>query len=107
MLPPAFGAVVASESATKFADISVPMWAWVATLGFIAAMLLFDILVLHRVPKVLPTRRAALETLMWVVVGVAFGIIVVATFGGKAGGECFSYFGEHETDGKVMQSSNQ
>jgi tellurite resistance protein TerC len=84
------GALVADASATRFADIQVPVWAWLATLGFIAVLLLFDILVLHRVPKVLATRRAALETLMWVVIGVAFGAVIVVSFGGRAGGEYFS-----------------
>lgn len=86
----AIGSVVADASATRFADISVPMWAWFATLGFIAMLLLFDILVLHRVPKVLATRRAAFETLMWVVIGVGFGALIVASFGTRAGGEYFS-----------------
>ncbi|CAB4876064.1 unannotated protein [freshwater metagenome] len=90
MVFPAIGAVVADKSATTFADIRVPGWAWVATLGFIAAMLLVDILVLHRTPKVLATRRAALETLMWVVVGVSFGLVILAGFGSRAGGEYFS-----------------
>ncbi len=87
---PAIGAVVADASATTFADIRVPMWAWLATLGFIALLLLFDLLVLHRVPKVLGARRAALETAMWVAIGVAFGFVVLAGFGGKAGSEYFS-----------------
>jgi len=90
MLHSAFGALTADESATRFANIAVPMWAWAATLAVIAAMLLFDILVLHREPKVLATRRAALETLMWVVVGVSFGVVVLVAFGGRAGSEYFS-----------------
>ena len=87
---PSVGLLTASESQTTFANISVPAWAWMAVLGVIAALLLLDILVLHRVPKVLPARRAALETLMWVAVGVSFGVVVLATFGGRAGGEYFS-----------------
>ncbi|MCU1387837.1 MAG: putative TerC family integral rane protein [Ilumatobacteraceae bacterium] len=73
-----------------FADISVPAWAWFATLGIIVLLLMLDILVLHRTPKVLSSRRAALETLMWVAVGVSFGVAVIIGFGGKAGGEYFS-----------------
>ena len=84
------GGVAAARGKTTFANIAVPNWAWLATLAFIAAMLMLDILVLHRTPKVLSARRAAMETLMWVVVGVTFGAVVIASFGSKAGGEYFS-----------------
>ncbi len=90
MLGPVIGTVVADASATTFAEIRVPLWAWFATLGFIAVLLLFDLLVLHRVPKVLGARRATMETLMWVAIGVGFGLVVLGGFGAKAGGEYFS-----------------
>src|SRR3954471_15815545 len=51
---------------------------------------MFDLLVLHRRPKVLSARRAAMETLMWVAVGVLFGVAIIVGFGSKAGGEYFS-----------------
>ncbi|MCU1392009.1 MAG: putative TerC family integral rane protein [Ilumatobacteraceae bacterium] len=86
----AIGALLAKEKESGFADISVPAWAWFATLGLIVVLLMLDILVLHRTPKVLKSKRAALETLMWVAVGVSFGVAVVIGFGGKAGGEYFS-----------------
>jgi tellurite resistance protein TerC len=87
---PAIGAMLADTKESGFADISVPAWAWFATLGLIVVLLMLDILVLHRRPKVLKTRRAAMETLMWVAVGVSFGVAVIIGFGGKAGGEYFS-----------------
>ncbi|MCU1399412.1 MAG: hypothetical protein JWN62_2521, partial [Acidimicrobiales bacterium] len=71
------GSHPASKMEPAFADISVPAWAWFATLGLIVLLLMLDILVLHRTPKVLTSRRAALETLMWVAVGVSFGVAVV------------------------------
>jgi tellurite resistance protein TerC len=76
--------------ASSFADLTVPTWAWLATLALIAALLMLDILVLHRTPKVLVAKRAAAETLMWVAVGVSFGVAVLVGFGSKAGGEYFS-----------------
>jgi len=82
--------LLAAEKGSDFAKISAPTWAWVVTLGLIALLLMLDILVLHRKPKVLKARRAATETLMWVAVGVAFGVAVIIGFGGKAGGEYFS-----------------
>jgi tellurite resistance protein TerC len=79
-----------AESSDSFAELNVPGWAWVAALGVIAALLLLDILVLHRVPKVPTLRRAATETIGWVLVGVSFGVAVLVGFGTKAGGEWFS-----------------
>ena len=84
------GRALAKGTSSDFAKITAPTWAWVVTLVLIAAMLMLDILVLHRTPKVLKAHRAAMETLMWVMVGVAFGVAVIIGFGGKAGGEYFS-----------------
>jgi TerC family integral membrane protein len=86
----ASASTVGAEKASSFADISVPGWAWVATLGLIALLLMFDLLVLHRQPKVLSAKRAMMETLMWVAVGVSFGVVIIIGFGSKAGGEYFS-----------------
>ncbi len=86
-----FPRVLLSEaSSSDFVDISVPSWAWFATLGLIALLLMLDLLVLHRKPKVLTARRASLETLMWVCIGVGFGVAVGVGFGGQAAGEYFS-----------------
>ncbi len=89
-LPAAVGGLLAETKESGFADISVPAWAWLATLGLIVVLLMLDILVLHRKPKVLKTRRAVMETLMWVAFGVAFGVSIIVGFGAKAGGEYFS-----------------
>ncbi len=82
--------MISTVDGGNFVDINVPGWAWLATIGAIFGLLLFDILVLHRTPKVPAVKRAALETLGWVVVGVAFGVVVLVTWGSGAGGEWFS-----------------
>jgi tellurite resistance protein TerC len=73
-----------------FADIDVAPWMWGATLAVIGALLLFDILVLHRVPKVPSVKRASIETLAWALVGVGFGLVVLVGFGSQAGSEWFA-----------------
>ena len=85
-----FVALFASSSNSKFVDLDISPEAWAAALAVIAALLLIDILVLHRTPKVPTIRRAAIETITWLLVGASFGVIVLATWGGKAGGEWFS-----------------
>ncbi|MCU1501220.1 MAG: putative TerC family integral rane protein [Ilumatobacteraceae bacterium] len=75
---------------SDFVRLAVPPIAWVVAVGAIVALLLFDILVLHRKPKVLSARRAAIETVAWILVGVCCGLVVIAVAGGGAGGEWFS-----------------
>jgi tellurite resistance protein TerC len=84
------GLVASGNSRAEFVDINVPGWAWLATIGVIVALLLFDILVLHRHVHAPSMRRAAIETVGWVVIGITFGVVVIASFSGAAGGEWFS-----------------
>jgi tellurite resistance protein TerC len=46
--------------------------------------------VLHRRPHSPKAKRAAIETVAWALVGVAFGIAVIVGYGSKAGGEWFA-----------------
>jgi tellurite resistance protein TerC len=73
-----------------FVDIHVAGWVWPATIALIIALLLFDILVLHRRPHAPSARQAALETAGWALVGAAFGVAVLVGFGSKAGSEWFA-----------------
>jgi len=84
------GVIASGNARTEFVDINVASWAWLATIGVIVALLLFDILVLNRHEHAPTLRRAAVETVAWVAVGVAFGVAVIASFGSGAGGEWFS-----------------
>jgi tellurite resistance protein TerC len=78
------------ESGRRFVDIDVSGAAWLIALVSIVGLLLFDILVMHRKPKVPTVRRAAVETVAWVLVGSAFGVGVWLSWGGSAAGEWFS-----------------
>jgi tellurite resistance protein TerC len=82
--------MIAASERADFAQLDVPPVAWMVALGAIVVLLLFDILVLHRKPKVLSVRRAAIETVSWILVGITCGLVVIATVGGAAGGEWFS-----------------
>ena len=84
------GVIASANVGDEFIDISVPGWAWPATIGVVVALLLFDILILNRHVHAPTLRRAAIETVAWVVIGVIFGAVVIGSFGGGAGGEWFS-----------------
>ncbi len=79
----------AGGHAGGFADISVPAWAWGALLLALAAMLLAD-LAAHRGNHEPTTRRAVVESSVWVACGLTFGVVVLVAWGGKPFGEYLS-----------------
>jgi tellurite resistance protein TerC len=56
-------------------------------LGVLAALLLVDILVIHRKAHVVHTKEAAIESAVWISVGLIFGLVMLWEFGGAAAGE--------------------
>jgi len=80
--------LVRSESSkSDFVDLSVPGWAWIALLVFIALLLMVDILVSHRNAHEVHIREAAIESTVWISLGVAFTAVIAVAFGGSASGE--------------------
>lgn len=65
----------------------VEWWAWAAFLAFIVAMLLLDLLVLHREAHEVSMKEAATWSGIWIAMGLGFGGIVWAWGGGPAAGE--------------------
>jgi tellurite resistance protein TerC len=82
--------LLASGSSESFVDIDVRLWHWAVLLGVIVALLLFDLLVLHREAKVLSTRRVAVESAAWIAIGLGFAFVIWAWFGVGATGEYIS-----------------
>ena len=78
-----------AASKANFVDLDVPAWGWAALGGVIAVLLGVD-LYRHRDDHE-PTPREALgESLAWVACGLAFGVVMLASFGGQAFGEYMS-----------------
>ena len=84
MNPPSPLAVAAPA---EFADIDVPLWGWAALVATIAALLVADLLVVHRRPHAVGFREAAVESSVWIALGLTFTVVVGALFGGDAAGE--------------------
>ena len=82
-------AATASES-SKFTDIDVPPWAWFALIGTIAVLLVADVLIVHRTPHEISFKEAAIESSVWISIGVAFTGVMYAWQGGPAAGEYLS-----------------
>ena len=87
MNPPFIAALVAADSeSTNFVDVDVPVWGWSMLLGVIAVALLVDLLVVHRKAHVVEIREAALESAVWVGLGLAFTGVVALMFAGQGEG---------------------
>ncbi|NDH48783.1 MAG: TerC/Alx family metal homeostasis membrane protein, partial [Acidimicrobiia bacterium] len=80
----------AGDSQRNFVDLSVPGWAWVALVGCVVVFLLIDITVIHRRAQEVTTRRALLESSVWIGLGLAFTGVVATAFGRGAAGEYIS-----------------
>jgi tellurite resistance protein TerC len=72
-----------AASGERFADFDVPPWAWVALVGAIAAMLLIDLLVVHRTPHVISFKEAAIESAVWISIGLGFILVLLWWQGGQ------------------------
>lgn len=71
--------------------MDLPLWAWLAVVGVILAMLAID-LVAHRTAHVIGLREAAGWSIFWVLSGITFGVIVWSLFGAEFGQQYFAGF---------------
>jgi tellurite resistance protein TerC len=82
--------VLAASSSGNFVDLEVHAWQWLVLLGLIVVLLLVDLLVFHREAHEISTKEAAIESAVWISLGVGFSLVVLWWFGGAATGEYIS-----------------
>ncbi|MFM7047010.1 MAG: TerC/Alx family metal homeostasis membrane protein [Actinomycetota bacterium] len=80
------GALSATSGDGSFANVEVPGWAWPMLLGTITVALLVDLLVFHRKAHVVQLREAAIESAVWVGLGLAFTGVIAWMFAGQGEG---------------------
>ena len=79
---------VAVEAPTAdFASFDVPGWVWAALVTAIVILLLIDLLIVHRKPHVISYREAAIESAVWVALGLGFALVVLWWQDPQASGE--------------------
>ena len=83
------GSLVAASagSSSGKVDLTIEGWHWPVLLGVIGAMLLVDILVVHKNAHEIHTKEAAIESAVWISVGLLFGLVMLWEFGSAAAGE--------------------
>jgi tellurite resistance protein TerC len=72
--------LAASSARENFVDITVPEWGWPMLLLVIAVLLLVDILVVHRRAHVVELREAAIESAVWIGLGLSFTLVIGLMF---------------------------
>ena len=91
----ALGSLVAAAAADvdkEFASFDVPFLVWAALIGAIVAMLIFDLLLVHRTAHVISIKEATIESAIWISIGLAFGLVLLFWQGGQAGSEYYAGF---------------
>ena len=79
--------VGAGSSSGGKVDLDIGGWHWPLLIGVIAALLLIDILVIHRKAHEVHTKEAAIESSVWIGVGLLFALLMWWEFGSAAAGE--------------------
>jgi tellurite resistance protein TerC len=67
-----------------FVDLTVHPWQWGVLLAVIGVLLLVDLLVVHRDAHDIKTKEAAIESTVWVSIGLAFSFVIWWWFGSRA-----------------------
>jgi len=82
--------MAATESTARFASFEVPLWVWGALVGTVVALLVADLLLVHRTPHEIGIKEAAIESSVWIALGLSFTFVMLAWQGGTAAGEYLS-----------------
>jgi tellurite resistance protein TerC len=85
--------VEASDTGREnFAFLDVEAWHWFALLGFITVLLITDLLLVHRTAHVITFKEAAIESAVWISIGLAFtGVIYLLGADGDQGQAATEY----------------
>jgi tellurite resistance protein TerC len=81
-----------AAAAPSGADIDTPPWMWALLVGSITALLIVDLLLVHRTPHVISIKEALIESTVWISIGLAFGLVMWAWHGPDAATEYYAGF---------------
>jgi tellurite resistance protein TerC len=81
-----------SVGPSEFASFGVPLWAWLGLIGAVVALLVVDLLLVHRTAHVITLKEAAIESAVWISLGLLFGLVLLFWQGGSAAGEYYAGF---------------
>ena len=79
-----------SSRAENFASFDVHPWQWGVFVGFLAVLITADLLLVHRTAHEITFREAAIESAIWIAIGLSFTGVMFWWHGGQAAGEYIS-----------------
>jgi tellurite resistance protein TerC len=82
--------LAAEDASENFASFTVPVWIWAAFVALVAVLLIADLLLVHRTAHVISFKEAAIESAVWIAIGLSFTLVVFGWHGGQAAGEYLS-----------------
>jgi len=82
--------LAAESGEDNFAELDVDPWVWGVFLAVVIALLVVDLLLVHKTAHVISTKEAAIESAIWISLGVAFTGVMAWVWGGQAAGEYIS-----------------
>jgi tellurite resistance protein TerC len=82
-----FVAAAPAGEAQRFASFEVSLLVWAAFVGLIAVLLIVDLLLVHRKAHVISFKEAAIESAVWIALGLSFAGVILVWQGGTAAGE--------------------
>lgn len=80
----------ATSEATALTTFNIPGWHWYVLIGWFLALVLIDLLVLHRRDEKPSLKVATIESIIWVVLGIGLGVLFWILYGSIAGQQYFS-----------------
>ncbi len=79
--------LAATSSSDRFANFDVHPWQWGLFLALITALLVGDLLLVHRDAHEITFKEAAIESAVWISIGLSFSLLILWWHGGQAAGE--------------------
>lgn len=68
--------LLAASGSGNFVNLDIHLWEWVALAGFITLLLVADLLLVHRKPHDIAFKEAAIESAVWISIGLAFSGVI-------------------------------
>ena len=78
--------LASADASHRFVDLDIHLWEWGALLAFITALLVIDLLLVHRTPHDISYKEAAIESAVWISIGLAFTGVIYLIGGSEHGG---------------------
>jgi tellurite resistance protein TerC len=70
--------------------LHVEAWEWVAFVALVIGLILADLFLFHRDAHEVTVREAAIESAVWITIGLSFALVIWARHGGPAAGQYVS-----------------